>query len=601
MSQKTKGTLEDALKELLIQDMSGGLVTTTGAFALASNQTPDSLNVFGYQGQLYFRGGYSKFSTVAAAADAAVTYIDASGDTHMVIWANGNMYDVASGSPSTIATGVYTPGQNIAKAQLGSVLYWATITVPLRQYNGTTEQAVSNSGGTGVVAPPACNFLLSYAGSLVALYPFPSGVPQKSSFMWCNVNDPTTWLGVNIQTVGTNDGGVVTFGLEMGIVPGGVINTGIPSTRQLIIGKSYAAASKFVQQTQTLYMYQGALGSLTENAIPCATGAADVASAVYIPTGQGLGICCFLGSDGQVWQTNGSTAQPISIPNISTLVYALYKNALAANSAQRFNAVYNDHYQYYLLDFGSGQQLAYKWDTGAWWLFSGWPSGPYLIANASNGLSAIFVAANQSGVVNGVYQIAIDQTNDNGSNINAYWTTPYLHGGQPHREKIFENVTIYTQNVGVQYTVSGQSIPRADGSVLTTQPLVFNDPATNSTPAVGTGIWDVSEWDSGAVWGGGYSSLVMPYPIVANRGRLNILSTLSKWMPAGQPGPFRTGAALLKVAWSGGVSDFKLTAFGVGLLYRSTGFVGNQPNSTEGNYNPSAPNKFTNTGNAGNQ
>jgi hypothetical protein len=187
--------MAEQTRQLNITDMSKGLVTNIGALSLGPNQTPDSLNVFAYNGEMLFRGGYEEFAALTVGADADCLYYDTTPTKHMLVWLGGDIYDVASGTAVLVAAGVYSAGEQIAKTQLNGVLYWATLSVPLRQYDGTTEQAVANSGGVGTVPPPACNFLLTYAGSIVAVAPITVGVPELSSFMWSNVNDPNTWLG----------------------------------------------------------------------------------------------------------------------------------------------------------------------------------------------------------------------------------------------------------------------------------------------------------------------------------------------------------------------------------------------------------------------
>lgn len=586
MVGKSQGVLDDELKQLNINDMSGGLVTAYGPLSLGPNQTPDSLNIFAYLGKLLFRGGFASFSTLPANADGNFTYVDTSGTQHLMAWSNGNLYDYRTGAPVLIAAAVYTAGQQIAHATLNGIMYWATLTVPLRQYDGTTEMAVPNSGGAGVVAPPACNWLLTYAGSLVAVYPVPSGVPEPSSFMWSDVNDPTTWFGTAIQTVGSNDGSICNFGLLMGIIPGAATTTGVPSTRQLMIGKS----------SGNIFLYQGALGTLQENAVPSPVGAQDGNSAVYIPNTDGTGSVMFLGNDGQFYLTNGSNCLPASL-NIQNQVNKMMSDALVLNPNQRFYATYNAQFQYYMCDFGNNQQLVYKWDTKAWWLFSGWPSGPYTIARAPNGLPTIFVAGS---LTPGVFQLSLSQTNDNGAPIVAYYTTPYLHGGKPEREKIFYTTTVFCNSVGIAYQVTATTAVRMDGTTQTTRPLNFHDPAFGAAAAPsGVGaVWDVSKWDQ-SQWGGGVPSQINAYPFAPMRGRLVVLSVGSDWVPPGIAFVCRSSAILLKIAWLAGIPDFQITGLNVSFAFRSTGFVGNLPSSTEGQQPPDAqgfPNRFTNTG-----
>lgn len=578
MVDTPKGPLEDSLRQLNVNDMSGGLVTSIGPLSLASNQTPDSLNVFAYQGQMLFRGGYQQFASLPGQTDGSFTYVDASRKQHLMAWVNGSLYDFASGTAVAVASSVYTPGQQIGHCILNGVMYWSTLTVPLRQYDGTTESAVPNSGGVGIVPPPAANFLVTYAGSIVAVYPVPLGVPEPSSFMWSNVNDPTTWPGVNIQTVGSNDGSICTFALLMGIIPGGIQQGGgVPATRQLLVGKN----------SGNLFLYAGALGTLTENAVPCPVGSIDANCPVYIPSSQGAGAVAFLGSDGQAWLTDGNSAVVIS-NNIKDLIYKLTQDALAANSSQKFNAVYNARWQYYLLDFGSNTQLAYKWDTQAWWLFRGWPSGPFITAMAASGLPQIFVCSQSAGA-SGAYEIALDQTNDAGASISAYYTTPYIHGGKPQNEKIFNRFDLFAFSVGIQYTITAQTIPRSDNTVQEAQQIVFNDPAFGATGTSGSGgVWNVSLWNE-FVWGGGFNTLTQPYPLAVMTSILNTVSAPTMWIPGGIPTPLRSAAVQVKVSWSGGIPDFRICGWSAALRFGTQGFGGQTKFNRYGqiNSNPS--------------
>ncbi len=551
MADISKGVLEDQRKGLLLTDFSGGIVTDTGGLSLAPNQTPDALNVFAWEGNLHYSGGYSPWSTLPAVTDAAYTYYDVNVTKHMLEWAGGNLYEVTSGAPVTIASGVYTPGQQVAHAQLNGILYWSTLTVPLRQWNGVTEQAVVNTGAAPVhVPPPACAFLIVLNGSLVAVNFVVNGVHQQGAFIWCDVNNPGSWVGANVQTVGSNDGGTCVFALLMGVA-----QVGVTPTKQFMVGKN----------NRQIFLYNGALGSLTENAVSSPVGIVDGSSAVYIPTQQGLGAVMFLGDDAQFYLCNGIEC-PVISTGIKTLAYNLTQAALLANPGQRFNAVYNQRFQYYMCDFGNSTQLVYKWDTAAWWLFKGWPSGVYSVAPTNTGLPSVFVGANYAGQT-GVYQLALDQTNFNGVAPTIYWTTPYMHGGKPERLKIFQDVTMFAYDVGVQYQLTAQGMPRSDGVIESTVPMLFNDPAVGAIPAqVGAvSLWGVAKWGI-SQWSGGNTSVVNANQIGAMHGPLVVPSMATKWAPAGMPLPLRTGAAQFKIAWNAGVFDYRLTSLKIAFL-----------------------------------
>lgn len=595
MSDPVKGVMEDIRKGILLTDFSGGIVTDTGGLSLGANQSPDSLNVFAWEGNLHFRGGYNQFSTLPAGADGAFTYFDRNKNVHLIEWAGGSMYEVTTGAPVLIASGVYTPGQIIAHEQLNGILYWSTLTVPIRQWDTVTEQAVVNGGGTGSVAIPACQFLVAFNGSLIAVNVVVAGVPNPGAFMWSNVNNPSVWIGANTQAVGSNDGGSCVFAILMGVA-----QVGVTPSKQFMVGKD----------NRQLFLYAGALGTLTENAISSPVGILQGASAVYIPTAAGLGGVMFLGEDGQFYLTNGIEC-PIASNNIKILCTNLVNLSLAANPNQRFNAVYNQRFQYYMCDFGNNTQLVYKWDVGgdgkqvgAWWLFQGWPSGVYSSAPLTRGLPSVFVGANYGGVA-GVYELALDQTDDNGQDITAYWTSAYIHGGRPERLKIFQEVTLFSYNVGVQYQVTAQGLPQSNQIVPSTKELLFNDPAVGAiSPSTGSAsLWGVAEWGIG-LWSGTESTLTQPYKIGGMKGPLVVPSAISKWGPAGYPLPLRTGAAQFKVAWNGGVPDFRVTSLKIAFLPQNEN-VGALPFSNQGQVvsNFSADrttilpgNPFTNTG-----
>ncbi len=123
----------------------------------------------------------------------------------------------------------------------------------------------------------------------------------------------------------------------------------------------------------------------------------------------------------------------------------------------------------------------------------------------------------------------------------------------------------------------------------------MNDPAYGAVAATGSGAtWDQSQWDN-SVWGGGSPTTAQPYPMVAMSGRFTVVSTGSKWIPAGDTSPFRAGAAQIKIAWSGGIPDFRLVGLNVSMMFRSRGQVGNLPYTTEGNYT-GGNDKYTNVG-----
>lgn len=573
-----KSALDDGLFQLQVLDISGGLNTQTGALSIGANQVPDALNVFSFQGKTLFRGGYSLFSPVANTTDQMFKFFDATGTLHVMIWSAGNLYDVSMGTPVLVAAAVYTAGQQIGVTESNNKMYWTTLTVPMRYYDGAVEGAVVTSGSTGTIATPAGNYLFVYNGQIVILQPVIAGTTYLNSFIWSAVNDPTTIIGADLTEVGSNDGGALQWGLTLGI----------PA---FIIGKTQGASNS------NLFIYSGALspGGFTATPISCPVGALEPNSACVITSKQGLSQVMFIGSDAHFWITNGVEAWNASI-NILTLTESYIKNALLSNSRQKFFSFYYTRWQYYVCNVGQNYQFVYRPEDNGWWLFQGWPSGPMtaFIAPGSNvGLQGLYAAANSAGQT-GVYQIAQDQVGDNGGDITAFFDTPYLHGGKPEREKQFQWVALFTNNVGIEYSIDGYAIPRSDGYVYTMDQISVQDPQLSNGTVLGVGVWNVSQWNN-ALWGGGYSTIAQPYQPCVNHARIEYSSPGTVWVPTGEKGPLKSPAMQFKIAWAGGVPDFQVLGYSVRYMERSFGFGGNAPGQTQGGI-ISTTDPFTTTG-----
>lgn len=558
-----KTALDDGLLQLQNMDLSGGLVTNIGAFALSANQTPDALNCYWTsgdlegQGYLKSRGGYSLVSTLANTSDRLFRFFDVNNIPHLMLWSGGNLYDCRTGTPSLITSSVYTAGSLIGVTVLNNKLYWCTPGVPLRYYDGTTEAAVPNSGGTGVVPPPSASYLTVYNGQIVACQPVVSAVTYQGSIMWSDVNDPTTWFGANILQLGSNDGGAIQWALPLGI----------PA---LIIGKSQGSSNL------NLFLLTGALSvsGLNQSPISCPVAALDPYSACVIPSKQGLSTIMFLASDYHFWQTNGVECWMAS-RNILPTTQAYIQGSLLANANQRFFSYYYTNQQYYICSVGQQTHFIFRPENLAWWLFQGWPSGDFasFTLTKSSGLPALFTAANSPGT-SGLYEIAISQATDIGSNPTIYYCTPYLHGGKIEREKQFQWFALATYNVGTTYNIDGYSIPRADGFVYNMDTLNFADPAESATTISGVGIWNVSLWNQ-FVWGGGNSTIAQPYQPCMNHAPIRYTTAGTIWVPAGEKAPLKSGAVQFKISWAGGVPDFQVLGYNVRYLERSFQFVGN--------------------------
>lgn len=566
MARKQRGALDDAYSKLIINDFSGGLNLNKGALALNVNESPAMLNVVPFPGRLQYRGGWTIYANLSAATDHAYDFYDQDGEKHFVSWNDGNVYDVVSGAEVSVEAAAYTAGERVGAVALNGILYWSTQTVPLRYWDpaaGTTG-AVAQTGAT---APPRSPYLFLYTNAIVALGVDYTGTDWQPTVMgWSAINDPGDWDASNSQLVGPLS---TVARLEFGIVFG-IAETGVAPFRTFIVGRS----------DEGVYSYTGALGSLTEALINVPTGCADGASAQYMPSADKFGMIIFLGTDGQFYVTNGITAVPVSI-NVLPLLSNQYTLSFANGASPRFYSGYNEQKQYYFCNVND-YQFVYKWDTGAWSLFQGWPVGPTLIAPDANGVPSLFVSSVQDPYV--FAQIGIDQTFDNMSPPSVYYETPDLHMGDPNRMKEYNWAGLFTYETDTQYELTAESMANCDGTQYETTPLYF---PPGDLPPEQSGIFRlaISLLGGSDVLGGGSSPSVVGTgaPVVC-AGRLSV-PVEGEGMLAGMANltqPLFGGAARVRVAYNGGVMDYELLAIEVRYLQRGylrTGNTGTNPES----------------------
>ena len=483
-ARASKGQLEDSYQRLLLNDFSGGLNTYIGAMALPSNTSPDMLNVLPLQGRLKYRGGYTLASALAYTADQAFEFYDTAGGHHLAVWANGNLYDCTTATPTLVIAACYTAGQRVGCCTQNGILYWSTWTVAIQYWNPTNITPTGAVTKTGVSDVPFSPYLFMYAGSIVALgVQYGAGATKQPLVMgWSVTNQPGNWTAASSQAVGEQ---VANATLEFGIVLG-IANTGIPPTRTIVVGRS----------DKGIISYTGALGTLAENAINCPVGVADGGSAVFCPGADGFGDVIFLGSDRQFWKTNGVNAVIASL-DIQNLVAA---QVGYAPSGSRFFAAFNTEYSYYFCNVGS-YQFVYKWDIKKWSIFSGWPNGPMVTTPDSNGVPSVFVASSDAAKL-GFFQLAIYQGTDNGNPPPPiYYKTAWLHAGDPELLKIWHWLTLLAYATGTTYKLYAACQVRAnDGSQMITEPVllptggaghqfILNQSLLNGSDVLASSIW----------------------------------------------------------------------------------------------------------------
>jgi hypothetical protein len=552
MAQPAKGVLDDSYTKLVLMDFSGGVNLYKGALALGTNESPEMWNVIPFPGRLQYRGGWTPTCTLPGEADQAYAFYDTIGAKRWVVWTGGDLYDVTSGVPILIEAGAYTAGERVGVVDLNGIMYWSTWTTPIRYWDAqtSTAAAVVASGPSPVPASP---LLMLYTNAIVAFgVKFGAFPRQPNVFSWSNINDPTFWDASNSQAVGPNNGAELSFALVFGIA-----EIGVAPFRTFLTART----------DHGLYAYQGALGTLAESVINLPTGCAHGESAQYLPSMGDNGTIVFLGNDAQFWATNGIVAKPVSL-NILPLLQSQANLAAVNNPNSKAWGGYNQAWQYYFCDI-DGIQFVYKWDTGAWTLFTGWPSGPVVQSTNVNGAPSLFIASGNGLGTQYWSQIGLGGVDDNGNTPRISWTSPFLHMGNPEKLKIFDWVSMVSYNTATTYKVDARSLSRANGEWQQAETLYFS----NALPGTGNPfILDLSLLD-------GPGLLVQP-PVLAppvspvmNHGRISVpvaVDVNDPWLHGitGMSEQMASPAVQFTVAYDSGTLDYELLALEVRFLDR---------------------------------
>lgn len=544
---KASKSLDDTLPEVSCPDISGGLNLQDGTLGLKPNQTFSCFNVIGFPGRTVYIGGFATYTTagVSAGADGNWQFYDVNGAKHLIEWRGGNMYDTVNGVLTTIKIAIYQAGQNIGKIDQNGVLYWTTATVPLRAYNGTTEVGIVSSGATGSVAIPSGTCVCSYAGSIIVGNPTIAGSKNPGSFISSNVNDPTTYLGANLTTTGSNN-------FIQAMVPMGVASGGVPPTNSIMI-----VGSEF------LILAQGPVNALKLNSVNVPMGCQDGNTVAYIPTGDLLGSVVYQGNDNQFWETNGITGDCISKQLLNWLNLTIQASK-ETNPTIRFSGSYNGRYQYYICDLGQNQQLVYRWQQKAWYYVSGWPSGFICEGTTGIGFPCNYISSNGSFAA-AMYLVGQDNINFNGVSPVISFNTPYLHGGDTSDLKEFQWIYMEMNNlIPAAYNVVVTGLPFQGGLFPLSNTLLFPNPLLNQALQSNYGIWNVSLWNTG-LWGPGESTFPQQPAVVS--GMLVQAVPPSIWNPSGTTQPLRSAASTVNISWTNnGVVD-AIPDFDVGRVY----------------------------------
>lgn len=494
-----QSALDDAYSQVAFMDFSGGRNTEKNIFNLELNESPDCLNVKFRPGRLLGRGGYvALLNSLPADPDGTAFFYDSGGNRRLVVWSGNNLYQVTYGIPTLIAAGVYVAGNPVANTTYNGVIYYSEGITPIRQYDPITgiEQGVPNSGAPFSVPPPAAKVLMTYNGCIVAGATTVGGLFEADIIRWCNVNDPTTWLALALQAVGQGTGGEINSLNNMG-----VSDQGVSPFKSIFVGKS----------KNGVFGLQGALGSLSEFLVPADCGVLDGRTVKFIAGPDGRAYVFWLGTDREVWFSNGISADKVSGQIRSELAQAIL-NQIQTVAKPRFTAVKNTIDYQYCIDIGDGSFFVYDYMLKAWTKYQGWPSGYWCEGFDVTGFPAIYVASGTS------FSQANYGDTDNGALITCRWRTGLLNGGNKSALKEWDWLYVAFATDTGQMEVTAQSLAEATGNGLSSTGLLTIPAATGASPF----ILDASLLDGVDVLTAGYNSA---FTIYQKKVRLSVPAT----------------------------------------------------------------------------
>ena len=487
--------VEDALKGVALTDFSGMLNSELDILDLPLNAWADVSNFKIVKGKAVGRSGYQVLKALAAIADGLAFFYDSALARRLVAWVNGDIYsvDLTTYTLTLVEAGTYTAGRRIAHCVLNNILYYSdgsTIrndgggnTSGISYYNPVagTFGAVYTSGTAATIQTPACYWMCAYNGALVIGNVTYSDTLVKGpdTLLWSNVLDPTTIVGTNLFKVGNGQGGVIKC-----VTPFRVGAEGV---------SPYSAL--FVAKTTTTYMMTGALtpGTFAEVLLSGAIGCTDGYTVQAVPkadeSGRRTTQIFWLGSDRQVWSTDGISANPMTL-NIQNEFRNWIADRISANANQEFGSYLDVASQHYVLDVGGNRQYCYDYFNNGWTKYNGRPDGIWAAGKDASSQDVVFMVDRANA---NLCQMDINTT-DNGTAIAPYFKTAAIHGGDPLEDKTWHKVYGFWATDTSPLTVTATA--RLGQGATCTVAMQPADLAPGTFSFWDTAIWDVDLWSS---------------------------------------------------------------------------------------------------------
>lgn len=463
-----KSTVDDALRTVALTDFSGMLKSELDLLDLDLQSWNDCSNVLLQQGKAVGRDGYIQRATLSAIADGMAFFYDSDGARRAAVWIGGNLYslNLSSWATTLIDSSSYATGTRVVSTVLNRVLYYSDGTT-IRN-SGADDSGVSywnpatgasgmviSSGSGATIETPAAKAMCAYNGQLVlGNLKYVGGTLAPDTLIWSNVLDVTTIVGTNIFAVGNGQGGAINS-----ITPFRVGAEGISPFKALFVGKE-----------RSCYQLSGALtpSTLAETLITAEVGVLDgfTVQAVPVVDGNRSLQILWLGSDRQVWSTDGVGAAPLTL-TIKTELYNWISDRIAADADQEFNSYLDLANGLYVLDVGGNRQYCYDYRVKGWTKFNGLPNGCFVAAKDSASRDIVLVVDHASARLCQVNT----GTDDNGSAINPWIKSAAIHGGDPTEDKTWHWVYAFwsTDDSALKVTATSR-LGQGDFAEVTLQP-----------------------------------------------------------------------------------------------------------------------------------
>jgi len=498
-----------ALDELEISDFTPGLLSDLDPNDIPLGGCRNTENVVFQPGAMLGRRGFSILnSLLAGVADGIATFYDSDGNLHLVVWADGDFFDVDTITfvATLVRANAYQAGLRVCHADLARILYFSdgeTIVDDgmgfsgIRMYDPPTNPAdaplVVSDGSPGTIPTPACKVMIARTGQLLLGDLKYDNTPlyAHDTAIWTNVFAPQTIIGTNIVRVGEGQGGAINCFVFMSVTP----DSGDSPYDAVFTGLA----------EHGVYILKGALtpGTIQAIALNCTAGVLDGATAKYIPIQSGAAMVCFLGTDRRVYATNGLATEDIVTDKISKELdeYLLGRLQLAPTGI--FTSARNDRDHHYILDCGGGRFYCYDWMRKCWMKFTRWVSGYWAEAIDINGTPILYVTDQENPRL--VQQNA--GMFDGGAPITPFWTSGTIRIGKAINN-IFKwlYLRFRTDNGRV---LANLRVLQGRGPI---SQMTFDNLGGASVAALwGSGIWGSS------IWGGSASS---QFPALEQKKRI---------------------------------------------------------------------------------